>query len=32
MKKAALKFKPCPKCPNSAKCKEMGACMMKGKK
>lgn len=32
MKKAAPKFKPCTKCPNPAKCKAMGACMMKGKK
>lgn len=25
-------FKPCAKCPNPAKCKAAGRCMMKGKK
>lgn len=25
-------FKPCKGCPNPAKCKAMGKCMMKGKK
>lgn len=31
MKKPAP-FKPCKGCPNPAKCKAMGRCMMKGKK
>jgi hypothetical protein len=26
------KFTPCKGCPNPAKCKAMGKCMMKGKK
>ena len=34
MKKPAKKpaFKPCKGCPNPARCKAMGRCMMKGKK
>jgi hypothetical protein len=31
MKKTTA-FKPCKGCPNPAKCKAMGRCMMKGKK
>ena len=29
--KKPVKFKPCKGCPNPAKCKAMGKCMMKGK-
>lgn len=32
MKKKVVKFVPCKGCPNPAKCKAMGKCMMKGKK
>ena len=31
MAKAPM-FKPCAKCPNPAKCKAAGGCMLKGKK
>ena len=30
--KGGMVFKPCPQCPNAAKCKAMGKCMLKGKK
>jgi hypothetical protein len=30
--KKPVKFAPCKGCPNPAKCKAMGKCMMKGKK
>jgi hypothetical protein len=30
--KKAVKFTPCKGCPNPAKCKAMGKCMMKAKK
>jgi len=29
--KGGMTFKPCPGCPNAAKCKAMGKCMKKGK-
>jgi hypothetical protein len=32
MKKPKPKFTPCNGCPNPAKCKAMGRCMMKGGK
>jgi hypothetical protein len=32
MKKPTMKFMPCKGCPNPAKCKAMGKCMMKAKK
>jgi len=31
MKKPTAKFMPCKGCPNPAKCKAMGKCMIKGK-
>lgn len=31
-KKGGMVFKPCPGCPNPAKCKAMGKCMKKAKK
>ena len=30
--KGGIVFKPCAKCPNPAKCKAMGKCMLKAKK
>jgi hypothetical protein len=30
--KGGMVFKPCAKCPNPAKCKAMGKCMLQGKK
>jgi hypothetical protein len=30
--KKPVKFTPCKGCPNPAKCKAMGKCMMNGKK
>jgi hypothetical protein len=30
-KKGGAVFKPCPGCPNSAKCRAMGKCMKKAK-
>ncbi len=30
-KKGGMVFKPCAKCPNPAKCKAMGKCMLKAK-
>lgn len=30
--KKPVKFTPCKGCPNPAKCKAMGRCMIKGKK
>ena len=30
--KKPVKFTPCKGCPNPAKCKAMGSCMLKGKK
>jgi hypothetical protein len=30
--KKPMKFTPCKGCPNPAKCKAMGKCMMKAKK
>jgi hypothetical protein len=30
--KKPVKFAPCKGCPNPAKCKALGKCMMKGKK
>jgi len=30
-KKGGVVFKPCAKCPNPAKCKAMGKCMLKAK-
>lgn len=30
--KKPVKFTPCKGCPNPAKCKAMGGCMMKAKK
>lgn len=32
MSKMAPKFTPCKECPNPAKCKAMGKCMIKGAK
>jgi hypothetical protein len=32
MKKPTAKFTPCKGCPNPAKCKAMGKCMMNGGK
>jgi len=32
MKKPTTKFTPCKGCPNPAKCKAMGKCVMKGAK
>lgn len=31
-KKGGMVFKPCAGCPNMAKCKAAGKCLMKGKK
>ena len=31
-KKGGMVFKPCAACPNAAKCKAMGKCMLKSKK
>lgn len=30
-KKGGMVFKPCAACPNAAKCKAMGKCMLKSK-
>jgi hypothetical protein len=30
-KKGGMVFKPCAKCPNPAKCKAMGKCVLKAK-